>query len=716
MPAGSSASSGTADPAPSGAPRRTFRGDIQGMRALAVLLVIVSHAGFRSVAGGYVGVDVFFVISGFLITGLLMREIATSGRISLLTFYARRARRILPAAVLVLVVTVVASVLLLPLVRAVDVFKDAWWAACFGANIHFAAVGTDYFAQDQPTSPLQHYWSLSVEEQYYVVWPLLLLALVGLWALRRRRPSRRTFAVALGLAVAASFAWSVYSTWASPTAAYFSTAARAWELGLGSLAAVVLSGREWRAPRWLAETLVWVGLGAIAVAAVGFDATTKVPGWIVAVPVVGAVLVLVAGSTPAGERTVGFRLLSLPPARVVGDWSYSLYLWHFPLLRIAEEHFDERRLSHLHLAVVLVLVFVLSGLGYRFVEEPFRRRTRLFARPLNAVALYPVGLVLVLVATTGGRAYVDDQLGLGGHHAAISTQEFTGQRFSKDPQVALVEASVLAAQKHRPVPSDLSPSPLGLNKDTASLGDCDYRDGTTKLCAKGDPDADRTIVLVGDSHARAWSPSIERIGETYGYATYSLVYSGCPATQAVQLSGDTGRELEDCTRFKDWTLDAIRDLHPDLVVVASAALAPLRADDGALVGYRNDRPKFLRTLADGFRKELEAIAPLTDRVAVVANTPEIPRQPGICLTAGHVDLGDCVFHPNRIRSRIQRDYLTQAREVGAVAVNASKWFCADGWCPSVVGKTITLRDKEHITPEYAEQLAAPLATALGLTR
>jgi len=684
------------------------------MRALAVLLVIVSHAGFRSVAGGYVGVDVFFVISGFLITGLLVRELDTSGRVSLLTFYARRARRILPAAVLVLAVTAVASALVLPLVRAVDIFKDAWWAAFFGANIHFAAVGTDYFAQDQPTSPLQHYWSLSVEEQYYVVWPLVILALAGLWALRRRRPSRRVLATVLGLAVLASLGWSVYSTWATPTAAYFSTLARAWELGLGSLAAVLLSGRELRTPRWLSEVLVWAGLAAIAVAAVGFDAQTLVPGWIVAVPVVGAALVLVAGSSEAGERTLGFRLLSLRPARVVGDWSYSLYLWHFPVLRIAEEHFGERRLSHLHLAAALVLTFLLSALSYRFVEEPFRRRSRLFSRPWNAVALYPVGLVLVLVVTTAGRAYVDDQLGLSGHHAAISTGDFKGRHFSKDPQVALVQASVLAAKQDRPVPSRLTPSPLGLTHDTAELGDCDYRTGTTKLCPTGDPDADRSIVIIGDSHARAWLPAITQIGKDHGYAAYGLVYSGCPATQAVQLSGETGRELEDCSDFKAWALDTIRDLHPDLVVIASAALAPVRAEDGELVGYHNDQPKFLQTLADGFRAEIEAVKPLAGAVAVVGNTPELPRQPSVCLTGGGVDLGDCLFRPNALRSRIQRSYLAEARAAGAMAVDASSWFCADGWCPSVVGRTITLRDKEHITPEYARQLAKPLATALGI--
>src|SRR4051812_20829265 len=200
------------------------RGDIQGLRAVAVLLVVLSHAGVGALAGGYVGVDVFFVISGFLITGILLSQASEKGSISLVGFYARRARRILPAAALTLLATEVAAYFLLNLVRAREAVWDSLYAAAFASNFRFAARGLDYFEQGQPPSPLLHFWSLAVEEQFYLVWPALLsAALLGAAATRRRRAL-----VVLVVIAAASFAWSVHLTKALPPAAYFSSFTRAW--------------------------------------------------------------------------------------------------------------------------------------------------------------------------------------------------------------------------------------------------------------------------------------------------------------------------------------------------------------------------------------------------------------------------------------------------------------------------------------------------------
>ncbi|HWJ09936.1 MAG TPA: acyltransferase, partial [Nocardioides sp.] len=396
---------------------RSFRSDIQGLRALAVGLVILAHAGFRSAAGGFIGVDVFFVISGFLIIGLLLREAGESGRISIVDFYARRARRVIPAATVVLVVTAVAAAYVLPLVRGVEVIKDAVWAAFFAANIRFSLVETDYFSQGEPPSPVQHYWSLAVEEQFYIVIPVLLL-LVALVVRRRspdlsvearRRALRRAVVVVLGVVTLASLAWSVHVTAVSPTGAYFSTAARAWELGIGGLAATALWGSTPRLGRWATEALLVAGLAMIAWATLAFDARTAVPGSIVLVPVVGAALMLVAGGTTAAPDTFLFRLFSIGPARVIGDWSYSLYLWHFPVLRLAQEHWGEPRLSRPHLVVALALVLVLSAASYHFVEQPFRKGVRWRPR-MRAIALYPASLAMVVVTALGANAWVDGQL------------------------------------------------------------------------------------------------------------------------------------------------------------------------------------------------------------------------------------------------------------------------------------------------------------------
>ena len=293
------------------------RGDIQGLRAVAVLLVALGHAGVPGLGGGYVGVDVFFVVSGFVITGVLLARAGGDGRVSLVDFYMRRARRILPAAALTLVVTDVAAYYLLNVVRAREAVIDSMWAAAFSANVHFAGEATDYFAQAQPPSPLQHFWSLGVEEQFYVAWP----ALVAL-ALWRGASARLPLVVVMVAVAAASFAWSAHRVGVEPVGTYFSTFARAWELALGAFLAPV-SARFAAVSPVVRSVVGWLGVGGIAAAAATFSASTPVPGPAAVLPAGGAALV-VAASVGARQPRLGVgRVLSLAPLRYVGDRSYA---------------------------------------------------------------------------------------------------------------------------------------------------------------------------------------------------------------------------------------------------------------------------------------------------------------------------------------------------------------------------------------------------------
>ena len=306
-------------------PSPAHRGDIQGLRAVAVLLVVFAHAGVWFLPGGFVGVDVFFVLSGFLITNLLLVEARARGSVSLLEFYVRRARRILPAAALTLLVTDVAAFFLLNFLRAGDAIHESLYAAAFTANFRFAQHEVDYFAQAEPPSPLLHYWSLSVEEQFYLVWPLLFsMALFGFAFIRRhrgmaRRYERRLLVVVLVLA-AASLAWSIHATATLPQAAYFSPFTRAWELGLGAALAVSASFIG-RAPLVARALMGWDGMAAIAYAAVGFSERTPFPGSAALVPTVGTALAIVAGMGDRSPRLAVGRLLELRPMRIVGDRS-----------------------------------------------------------------------------------------------------------------------------------------------------------------------------------------------------------------------------------------------------------------------------------------------------------------------------------------------------------------------------------------------------------
>ncbi|WP_323794528.1 acyltransferase, partial [Nocardioides sp.] len=349
--------------------RTGFRGDVQGLRAIAVIVVIAGHAGVSFLPGGFVGVDVFFVISGFLISQVLLDEVASSGRISLRDFYARRARRILPAATLVLSVTVVASLVWLSAVDALRVVSDALWASVFAANVRFADVGADYFAAEQAPSPLQHYWSLAVEEQFYLVWPLLLLGL--LWVARRRvapqpvhgaalSPTRGTIVIGLVVVAACSLTYATVATAADPVSTYFSTPARAWELAVGAALAGVarpLAGRLTLRARGLLATS---GLLAVTVACARYDAGTSFPGPAALLPVLGTAAVLLAGSGGHPVESRATRALGVGPLRVVGDWSYSLYLWHWPLLVVPASAL-QRPLTALETTAAVAATFVLAG-------------------------------------------------------------------------------------------------------------------------------------------------------------------------------------------------------------------------------------------------------------------------------------------------------------------------------------------------------------------
>ena len=314
--------------------RRDFRADIEGLRAVAVLAVVLFHAGFPGVTGGFVGVDVFFVISGFLITGLLWRDVSTRGSIRLLRFYGGRARRLLPASATVLVATAVVSCVLLPPLQARGVLGDAIACALYVGNYRFAIDGTDYLASDAPPSPLQHYWSLGVEEQFYLLWPALIIGTAWL-VLRARRgahSSAAPYLLVLGIVAAASFLISLASTHSLPSWGFFSLPTRAWELAVGGL--VALTASRWRRLSDRSAAIAgWGGLLLIVLTCIELNETTPYPGTAALLPVFGTALVVGAGCAMS-DRGVG-RALSRPVMRTIGRVSYSWYLWHWPVLLLA---------------------------------------------------------------------------------------------------------------------------------------------------------------------------------------------------------------------------------------------------------------------------------------------------------------------------------------------------------------------------------------------
>ncbi len=397
---------------------RAFRADIQGLRAVAVLEVVFYHAHLSFLGGGYVGVDVFFVISGFLITDLLWRERVRTGRVSLRAFYGRRARRLLPMAMLVLVVTMAASVRWVPPLQLRSVWKDGVASAFYGGNYRFAAAQANYLTSSAPPSPFQQYWSLGVEEQFYVVWPLLLLAAASFvrpWSRRRgthslhaqvgsttvqraERPSALVPFNVLTVVAIGSFVFSLWLTRADQPWAFFSLPTRAWELAVGGLVALGAPVLR-RLPVGAAMALGWAGLAAVVASAVGFGASTPFPGTAALAPVLGAAAILTAGLVPSRWGPVA--LLGTAVMGFIGAISYSWYLWHWPVLVLAPDVVGHALSEGTDLTLAAGSG-LLAWASYRLVEEPSRRSKWLSAHARRSLfaglGLSTVGACTCVVA------------------------------------------------------------------------------------------------------------------------------------------------------------------------------------------------------------------------------------------------------------------------------------------------------------------------------
>ena len=633
------------------------RDDIQGLRAVAVLLVALGHAGVPFLGGGYVGVDVFFVLSGFLITGLLLAEAERGGTVSLGDFYARRARRILPAAALTLLVTDIAAHHLLNFVRAREVISDSVWAAAFGANVHFAQQGTDYFAQDQPPSPLLHFWTLSVEEQFYLVWP----ALLALALLRRRL--LRVVAV-LG---SASLAWSIATTRAAENAAYFSTFARAWELALGAALAIARPSL----PR-----VRWLGLAAIGAAAVGFSSATPFPGYAALLPAAGTALVIAAGGRS--------RLLSSAPLRFVGDRSYAFYLWHWPVLTIAVQYAGHDLSTGVKL-LLLLGAFGLSMLSYALVENPIRR-AQVPARVLwPASAAVALALALVILRPVGGTAAAAVP------HPLLDPATVALQRAAPKPLPAVV-AAVRAAERGAPLPSPLTPAVGSLRSDFYFFptGCTPSRYGTSsKVCRLGATRARKTIVVIGDSHAEMWMPTILAMAQRDGWVVIPLVKVRCIPR--------TWPGSDDCGGWFRWARRQAQALRPDVTLIVGSRAGTFDAPTAV---------KPIGALSVAMKR-------YSASVMVMGDEPNQTRDPVDCLLASGATMKTCTAKGTPVQLRTEAAIAAAARRNGVGYVDTLLWFCAhpsgsaDELCPLVVNRTITSIDRGHVSKTYALELLQP---------
>ena len=677
-----------------------IRGDIQGLRALAVSLVLLFHLWPNRLGGGYIGVDVFFVISGFLITAhLLSRPPRTMYGLG--TFWFRRIRRLLPASFLVLGVTLLASRLIAPETQWVNTARDVRAATMYVVNWRLADNSTDYLAAENLPSPAQHFWSLSVEEQFYLGWPVLIMLLVW-WAARRGRDTLGSIMAGLSLVVIASFGWSVWMSNHQPAAGFFVTQTRIWELGVGALLAVyvlrhersrnrypAVSGR-WRAP------LTIVGLSAVLWSAITYSGSTPFPGWHAALPVAGSSLLI--GIGPAARPIGVDRVLDNRAATWLGDISYSVYLWHWPMIVLLPD-ISGGQLGRLDKVAILATTLVLAHLTKIHVEDRFRRpRTTAGDAPRlgPTFAVAGLGMATLVALSTVQLAEVS--------HRQERAKASLRETLSGDPTCFGANATVPGSGCETNRSGEVVPAPAQAVDDKAEGYGPDCREfapyPNTASCTYGDPQGDIRVALAGNSHALSWQPAVHRIGQASGWRITTYFAAGCRLSDArTELS--TRAHEEGCLAWGERVGTKLRNGNFDLVVMVNST-GPLTID-----GNQATMQHWTRA----YRSFLERLtANGGPRVVVIHDTPDPDLEPDVPIPDCVAQHRDNLLACSGSRSAwVRNDPLVAAaqsmRSSDVSVADLTDHLCGDTRCPTVIGGVIVYFDTHHLTRTYSRSLA-----------
>ena len=640
-----------------------YRPDVEGLRGIAILSVVLYHLDQRLLPGGFTGVDIFFVISGFLITGILLREYQATGRIDLWGFWSRRARRILPSAALVLLVTTVLSLLFISPLLMRRLGADITAAAYFGLNWRAAARAIDYSAPGNEMSPVIHYWSLAVEEQFYLAWPLILIAVFFCIRKLGTRPLP-VLAALTGITLIASFALCLYTAPLNQPTAFFGTFTRAWQLLAGASAAILLaytSNRDWP---WMAL----IGpLGLVAMIA-GFgliDPETVYPNWLALLPIMGATAVILAGSAAGGHTNWAARLLSVFPLTFIGRVSYVWYLWHWPLLYFTHAVFPEAGIGLAALA--LAFSFVLAVLTHYAFENPVRFNPWLVASKLRSQGM---GLALAAVTALAG-------LGLA--------------EYSKGVRVTLNDGTRLLIED------------ITRDRSLAYEVDCHISQAETKHepCVFGTKDAKPQVVLFGDSHAAHFFDAAEAASLARGTAFLMRSKSGCPPIDGLLWNVKFKRPYYECQQWRQSVVDTVREIRPKLVVLSSlTGYSPLDASF-AMPQNEDDRR---RAFIAAQRRMITSLLDYAGHVVIIADTPVLPEEPAFCLYRNPAHEEACGWP---VKERTNEAFYAEALgdlKGRVTIVDLSPQICPGGTCRAILDGKPVYYDQGHLTATFSKSL------------
>jgi peptidoglycan/LPS O-acetylase OafA/YrhL len=630
-----------------------FRPDVEGLRGVAILLVVLYHAHLSFMHGGFVGVDVFFVISGYLITGLLVREVERSGSISFKGFYARRVRRLLPALAVTLAVTVVGAVFNFAPWNLGEVLKAGIASALWSANLYFAVNTTNYLAQDANSNPFLHMWSLAVEEQFYFVWPALIWLATRRWASRGKR---RLLALLAAVAVF-SFLGCLLLTYRNQPWAFFASPARSWEFALGGLAVLV------RRPRWPRFCVVFpvLGLGAIALSAVAFSDATVFPGWAALLPVLGTAAVLTFDSAQGG---VGWALNN-PPMQLFGRLSYSWYLWHWPVLVLARRNWNLNLWGTLAGALGSLL---LAAATHRLIENPIRFHPRLASRPWLSLAL----------AGCATSACVG--LSVGCYYAVHWFEN----------------------QQTRQVWNLIRTKP-GVYDDGCQLNLLQMR---SPGCVYGDAASSRTLVLFGDSHASQWFPPLQAIAEEKHWKLVVRTKVACTPVAVMPYDDRHHRDYRECAAWRDGEIDSVIRMHPQAVVLSTYSSYYIRHLHLSMDAW-----------SEALRQTVARFDRAGVTVVLLHDPPEPTTDVTDCVyrwAREGKDVSSCSFQratgESAAIAAAEEQVVKTMQHTRLLDLSAA--ICAQPECSAYRNGTIVYQDRHHLSVSFARTMAPLLGEKL----
>lgn len=657
----------------------SYRADIDGLRSVAVVSVLLFHASVPGFSGGFVGVDVFFVISGYLITSILINELGATGRIDFLNFWARRTRRLVPSALLVVIVTLGAAHFLLPIPDFYYAARDSVWASTYLINWTKIQSAVEYFDEGGELGPFIHYWSLAVEEQFYIFLTVVFLIAIFFFRFFSGRKINYLLVwifVTLLVFALGSFAINIHYSVASQPVAFFSTPSRIWQFVLGAF----IGFFEYYGVSPTVRQRVcasWVGGGFIALAIFTFDAGLAYPNYYAILPTVGAGLVILAGIN--GNEKPKSRLQALLSERVpvlVGQLSYSLYLWHWPVVVLWRSNFETW--AALDIAAVLAITFLLSVTGYVLVEKPVRySRTLALRSTLSLTAGLLVSSFIVF-----GAIQIRD---------TIRTQNII----------------YLSNETSHPTEDIRNALPAVYLTDPA----CHVSPNVIEYppCVFGHPTEDGSMFLFGDSHAAQWFPALDAIAQEQAFKLYSRTKSGCPPADVRLWYDLLKRDYSECSMWRERVVEEIERRKPAIVFISSfSGYDPLGEDDNVLHGEAR-----LAALIAGERRTVDRIRQSGAQVVFLADTPFFDIDPLDCLVSNPERADLCrVSSSEALAERAPWSLETQSDQTGVHVVDMTDRFCWDGYCRAANTDFVFMRDNSHITMAYSEFLTADLKSRL----